>query len=98
MHQGGGLEGLSGCFAGKPGGSEMAKFVVNQRQESLRGLGLTCRDRFQDFRGLVHAEANLCESHNQLGNLAMTFTRSLSTPCPLGRPITGNRSMDSRHD
>ncbi len=41
MHQGGGLEGLSGSFAGKPGGSETAKFVVDQREKSLGGLGLT---------------------------------------------------------
>src|SRR5439155_10639336 len=40
MHQSGGLEGLSGGFAGKLGCSGMAKFVVNQRQESLGGRGL----------------------------------------------------------
>jgi len=67
------LEGLSGSFAGKLGGSEVAKFVINQQQESLGGLGLTRLDRCKDFRGLVHAEANRCESHNQLGSLAITF-------------------------
>ena len=81
VHQGGGLEGLSGSFTGKLGGGEMAKFVVNQRQESLSGLGLTRLDRGKNFRGLVNTEVNLCvcESHNQLGNLANTFALCVCT-------------------
>ncbi len=47
---------LPAILAGKLCGSEAAKFVLNQRQELLSGLGLARLDRIQDFADLVHAE------------------------------------------
>ena len=44
MHQGGGLQSLAGLLLAEFGGSETAKFVVDQWQKPLRGGSIAVLD------------------------------------------------------
>jgi hypothetical protein len=58
MNQGGGLQSVTRSLSGHPGGGQMAQFIVDQRQQLLGGLGVSCDECVQDLsyllRCLIH--------------------------------------------
>src|SRR5690606_16181701 len=54
MDQSSRLQCLPGLLLGNPGGGELAKLVVNQRQQLLRRGGIARVDLQQDTRNVVH--------------------------------------------
>lgn len=42
VDEGGSLEGVAGGFGGHPGGSQLAQFVVDEREQFFGGTGVGC--------------------------------------------------------
>lgn len=56
MHQRGRVERVAGLLASHPPRRELAKLVVNQGQELIRGFGIAGFDRVQDLCNIGHGD------------------------------------------
>ena len=54
VDQGGGVEGVAGCFGGHARGGELPQFVVHKRQQVGRGPAVASRGRIEEAGHIGH--------------------------------------------
>jgi hypothetical protein len=78
MHQGRGVERLSRLFVRELSRGEAAQFVINQREELPRGVGVSRFDCIQDLGDIEHAR-QLTTPSPQLPLLILCFLSSIAS-------------------
>jgi hypothetical protein len=58
VNQGGGLKGVARSLSGHFVPGQFAQFLINQRQQLIRGGGIAIGQGFENTRNVAHAECN----------------------------------------
>src|SRR5262249_41312720 len=93
MDQGGGLQGLPRLLLGQTRSRQLAKFIVDQRQELLRGVWVAVLDLIQNPRNFAHGVMIHRQPASRDCRLAYSVSDGRSPRRALPRPAsseTGN--------